>query len=140
MPDLVTKLRSPRTLAGVFGVIGVLHFVVPGSFEQAIPRRLPSKRGLVYASGVAELVCAAGLVTEAPWAGPASAAVLLAVWPANIQMAIDATTAKKPLAQQIGLWVRVPFQLPMIHTALTARRANEARRAAAGQAPAPAGS
>ena len=131
MSDLVAKLRSPRTLAGVFGVIGVLHFIVPGSFESAIPRRLPWKRGLVYASGVAELTCAAGLLTEASWAGPASAAVLLSVWPANIQMAIDATTAKKPAYQQIALWVRVPFQLPMIHTALTARRS------AAGDLPVP---
>jgi uncharacterized membrane protein len=106
----------------MFGVVGTLHFVVPAMFETTIPRALPQKRALVYASGVVEVACAVGLATKQRWAGPLSAATLLAVWPANIQMAVDASAQHKPLAQQIGLWARVPLQLPMIATALDATR------------------
>ncbi len=47
-------------------------------------------------SGVAELVCAAGLLARRRWAGPASVAVLLAVWPGNFQMALDVTRTAEP--------------------------------------------
>ena len=48
-------------------------------------------REIVLVSGVAELVCAAGLVHPRTRnaAGWASAALLLAVWPGNFQMAAD---------------------------------------------------
>jgi uncharacterized membrane protein len=128
MIDLLKRLRSPQALAGVFSFIGVLHFIVPKAFESAIPDFLPAKRALVYGSGVAELVCAAGLFTEQEWAAPASAATLLAVWPANISMAVDATRDRKPRLAQLALWGRVPMQLPMIHTALTAPAAWAAAR------------
>jgi hypothetical protein len=35
-----------------------------------------------------------------------------------VQMAVDATRAGRPLATQVGLWARVPMQVPMIRTAL----------------------
>ena len=114
--------RSADQLAGLMGVVGTLHFVVPSLFEATIPRALPAKRALVYLSGVIEVGCAVGLATRQRWAGPASAATLLAVWPANIQMAIDATSQSKPVPQQVALWARVPLQLPMIATALEASR------------------
>jgi uncharacterized membrane protein len=43
------------------------------------------------------------------------------VWPANIQMAVDASRANKPWWYQAGLWGRVPMQLPMIRMALAHR-------------------
>ncbi len=114
--------RTIKGMAAVFAVAGVGHFVCPGLFEAIVPRWVPRPRAVVYASGFAELACAAGLVTEARWAGPLSATLLLAVWPANVQMAVDDSRAKKPWARQIALWARVPMQLPMITAALTARR------------------
>jgi uncharacterized membrane protein len=114
--------RSANQLAGMFGVVGSLHFVAPALFEATIPRALPQKRALVYISGVIEVACAAGLATRQRWAGPLSAVTLLAVWPANIQMAVDASAQHKPVPQQIGLWARVPLQLPMIATAIEAAR------------------
>ena len=56
-----------------------------------MPRVLPDHRALVYVSGVAELLCAAGLLVPATRrpAGYASAALLVAVFPANVQMSVD---------------------------------------------------
>ena len=44
-------------------------------------------------AGVAELACAYGLLTRRRWAGPASAVLLLAVWPSNLQFALAAPDA-----------------------------------------------
>ena len=48
--------------AVAFASSGVVHLVRPQTFEPMVPRVLPAHRGLVYVSGVAELVCAAGLL------------------------------------------------------------------------------
>jgi len=87
-----------------------------------VPRWVPRRRAVVYASGVVELVSAAGLLSGARWAGPISAATLVGIWPANLQMALDATRSGRPLALQAGLWGRVPLQVPMITVALRSRR------------------
>lgn len=74
-------------------------------------------------SGVAELACAAGLATRHPWAGPASAALLVAIFPGNVQFALDQVA--DPAAGTLGValaWLRLPLQLPMIWVALQARR------------------
>jgi uncharacterized membrane protein len=110
-----------RLLAGTLAVAGVGHFVRSRWFEAIVPSWAPvSPRAAVAASGVAELVCAAGLATERSWAGPASAALLLAVWPANIQMAVEETTGRRRPLRLVALWGRVPLQLPMVRAALTA--------------------
>jgi uncharacterized membrane protein len=113
--------RSPKLLAGIFAVSGVLHLLAPKVYEGIVPRWLPRHREIVYASGVVELVSAAGLLAGAGWAGSLSTATLVGVWPANVQMALDATRAGRPLAAQAGLWGRVPLQIPMIRMALRAR-------------------
>lgn len=110
----------PKLLAGILGVSGVAHLMAPGFYEPMVPRKLPHPRGLVYVSGMVELVAAVGLLARTGWAGPLSAATLVGVWPANVQMALDATHAGKPLVTRAGLWVRVPLQLPMIRMALQA--------------------
>lgn len=50
--------RDLKGLAALFTTSGVLHLVRPQPFESITPRRLPARRGLVYASGVAEIACA----------------------------------------------------------------------------------
>jgi len=116
--SILARLRSRKSLAAAFATSGVIHLVAPKVFEGIVPGWLPRPRALVYVSGVAELICAAGLLADAEWAGPASAGVLLAVWPANIQMAIDSTRSKQSLVRQIATWGRVPAQIPMIRLAL----------------------
>lgn len=124
VPDLG---RDGMLLAGTFLASGVMHFVKPETFESIIPESLPAHRTLVYVSGAAELLCAAGLLVPKTRrvAGIASAALLVAVFPANLNMA---GTAGKKLSddpsdhKKQGLLAasvaRLPMQLPMIRTAL----------------------
>jgi len=123
----MTRLRTsaPTGLAGVFTLTGVLHFVRPSFFDPLMPRLLPGRlhRPLIYASGVAELVCAVGLLRRTRWAAPASTAVLLAVWPANLQMALDAGSGRHEGAMDSAAvaWGRMPLQVPLLWAARQAR-------------------
>ncbi|HCX84043.1 MAG TPA: DoxX family protein [Micrococcales bacterium] len=107
-----------------------MHLVRPEVFEPIVPTPLrPWKRGLVVASGVAELACAVGLLapTTRRAAGRASAALLLAVWPANVQMSVDLgrRALEKGDAASIATFVvsvlRLPVQVPLVRAALHAR-------------------
>lgn len=110
---------GPTAVAGLFGASGVVHLVRPGVFIPMIPSWLPAPTGLVYASGVAELACAVGLVRREAWAGTASAAVLVAVFPGNVQIAVDVWgDEESPTALKSAVLVRLPMQLPMIWAAL----------------------
>ncbi len=114
---------SPFALAALFAGSGVLHLVRPEAYLALVPRGLPDPGLLVTVSGLAELVCAGALVTRQPWAGPASAALLVAILPGNLQFAID--HAADPAADPrvvMAAWLRLPLQLPMIWAALQARR------------------
>lgn len=102
---------------------GVLHLVRPEIFLPLVPRGLPAPDAIVAISGVAELVCAAGLVTRQPWAAPASAALLVAVFPGNVQFALDRASDPAARPEVVALaWLRLPLQIPMIWAALQARR------------------
>ena len=74
-------------------------------------------------SGLAELACAAGLIRRTRWAAAASVVVLAAVFPANVQMALDAGSGRNPgLADRRAVaWGRLPLQLVMAWVALQAR-------------------
>ncbi|MCK9874614.1 MULTISPECIES: DoxX family protein [Frankia] len=117
---------SSRLVAGAFLASGVVHIVRPAWFMPLIPRALPWPREIVLVSGVAELACAAGLAADAAWAGRASAALLLGVWPGNLQMALDATARarrgggqRRDIALATLAWARLPLQVPMIRAVLT---------------------
>lgn len=109
-------------VAAAFSSSGIVHLVRPHTFTGIIPHFLPHKRALVYASGLVELTCAVGLLRRARWAAGASAALLLAVWPANLQMALDAGAGGNT-AYQVVAWARMPLQVPLIWAAWQARRA-----------------
>ena len=113
-------------MAAAFAASATVHMVRPQVFESIMPRVLPSEhhRNLIYASGVAEYVCAVGLFRRTRWAVPASIAVLLAVLPANIQMAVDSGSGRQPgPADNPALaWGRLPLQGLMIWAVLKARR------------------
>jgi len=120
-----TRRTPPFLLAAGFTASGITHFVRPQYFEPIMPRVLPesSHRGLIYASGAAELVCAWGLVRRTRWASAASIAVLAAVFPANLQMAVDAGSGRHPgaLDRTDLAWGRLPLQLLMVWAARQAR-------------------
>jgi uncharacterized membrane protein len=120
--------RDVAGLAALLATSGVVHLVRPQVFEGIVPHALPNRRALVYVSGVAELLCAAGLLVPATRrpAGYASAALLVAVFPANVQMSVDhAERAQRrgdpaSRASFVATLARLPLQLPMIRTALRA--------------------
>ena len=124
---MASRSKTTTGLAVLFGVLGTLHFLKPLPFEQIVPRALPRKKELVYASGVAELACAAGLLHPRTRrvAGLASAGLLVAIFPANVQMAADLQRKGSRPAQAIA-WARLPLQLPLIRWALKAAREDRA--------------
>lgn len=118
--------RSIKALAAVFTVSGIGHFMKPEHFEAIVPKPLPNKRELVYISGVVELACAALLVNPKTRrvGGLASAALLVGVFPANVQMSLSAfRSSKSPGWFKVGTVARLPLQYPMIRTALKASKA-----------------
>ncbi len=117
-------------LAALFATSGTTHLVKPEVFEPLVPKSLPRRREIVYLSGVAELVCAAGLLHPRTrrYAGWASAALLVAVAPGNVQMSANYgkraqrrqdTSSRAAFAATLA---RLPLQLPLIRTALKASR------------------
>jgi uncharacterized membrane protein len=103
--------------AAAFTVSGAIHLVHPSTFTSIVPHFLPGRTELVYASGVAELVCAVGLWRRDRWAAHASAALLVLIWPANLQDAITAQGGHN-LTVKVLTWARLPLQIPLIWFAL----------------------
>jgi uncharacterized membrane protein len=75
-------------------------------------------------SGTAEIICAIGLWRRDQWSGIAAAALLVIIWPANLQ---DAITAQQghDLTTKLFEWVRFPLQIPLIWFALQSGRIRE---------------
>ena len=124
--EMTDTPKDLQGLAALFATSGVLHLVRPQIFETIVPRRLPERRGLVYASGVAELACAAALLhpRTRKIAGWASAALLVSIFPANIQMAVTeskrANRGTGSRRKQMATLARLPLQIPLIRIALKA--------------------
>jgi uncharacterized membrane protein len=115
--------RRGRLFGPFFVCAGVMHFAIPRTYEAIVPDRLPARRALVYASGVAEI--AGGLAVQHPRTrrvGSAwSIATLLAVFPANVHMALHPERYRVPGGRR-ALYARLPLQLLFIAWARAARR------------------
>ena len=114
-----------RNLVGILAVSGVLHFVVPKPYTAIVPKPLPYKRELVYVSGVVEIGFAALLTQPGTrrLGGLLSFGLLLAVFPANVQMALDGwRSSKAPAWYKVGLLLRLPLQIPPLRWAASAAR------------------
>jgi uncharacterized membrane protein len=87
-----------------------------------VPDRLPAPTAIVYASGVAELLCAAGLAVPRTRrvAGWATALLFVVVFPANVVMALN--SGARSVGYQFGVWARLPLQLPLIGWAVSVAR------------------
>lgn len=122
---------TAKILVAAFATSGVIHLVRPQTFAPSMPRQVPRPVDVIRASGVAELACAAGLLTPGARrvAGPASAALLVGVFPANVQMTVDAArvvayrgSSPKRVAWCAGTVARLPLQWPLIRAAWHAGR------------------
>lgn len=118
------KRSSPWLLAGLLAGMGAAHFASPHPFTRIIPKSLPNPELLVAVSGAAELACAAMVAHPRTrrFGGWASAALFVAVFPANVQMALD--SGRGSSTYQAVTWARLPLQIPLVWWAATvARRA-----------------
>lgn len=114
------RRAAPVVMGGVMTAIGSAHFLIPKQMEATIPPFVPGKREVLYASGVIEVACGLGLLARKPLAARVAALTLLAIWPANLQMALDSGSGKLPpkIDNKAVLWARAPLQLPMIWAVL----------------------
>jgi uncharacterized membrane protein len=115
--------KDTVALAGIFATSGVIHLAKPEVYEPIMPKAIPSHREVIYASGILELACAAGLLGSRTrsLAGWASVALLLAVYPANVKMALDASRSHRTGLRAVA-YGRLPLQFPMIWSAYKAAR------------------
>ena len=106
-----------KVVIGAFLVSGTFHLIAPAQFMPLLPDWTPYPLELVYLSVIAELLAAIGLIARLRWAPIFTALVLLAVWPANWRVAIEATNNAE-IATAVIAWLRLPLQLPLIYWAL----------------------
>jgi len=111
---------SQRLLVAFFTAAGALHFLRPGMYEDIMPEYLPAHHELVLASGAAEIGGALGVVPQRTrrLAGLWLAATLVAVFPANLHMALH--PERYPGLPPALLWARLALQPPAIWWALAA--------------------
>ncbi|MDO4263117.1 MAG: hypothetical protein Q4C67_02860 [Deinococcus sp.] len=111
-PDLNTWL-----VAAAFTAIGVRHFTHPQFFDQIVPPQLAelplvgmTPRQATLISGAAEVAGGLGLLHPAtrPAARVGLLALVVAVYPANIYMALNAERFR-PVPPWVS-WARLPLQ------------------------------
>ncbi|MCH8566255.1 hypothetical protein LTH96_11080 [Nesterenkonia sp. LB17] len=112
----MNSTQRAASMAGLLGVAGVMHFLRPAPFDAIVPPQLGNRRRITYASGVAELGCAALLAVPATRrvGGVCTAALMLAVYPANIYSV--RRYWHRPRARNIAL-ARLPLQVPLVRAA-----------------------
>ncbi|RZM78657.1 DoxX family protein [Leptolyngbya iicbica] len=112
--------QNKTTLRGVLAVCmvvaGVLHFAQSTPFIRIVPDFLPAPAALVYISGAIEILLGIGLLVPATrqFAAWGLVALFIAVFPANLNMAINHIK----IAGIPDAWwfqaIRLPFQLVLI--------------------------
>ena len=110
--------------------VGVMHFVRPEPFIKIVPAFLPSPRALVLISGVFEVLGGAGLLLERTrrFASLGLVALYVAVFPANINMAIHQINIGDSPMPTWAPWVRLPFQVLFIAWAYWVGRPEKAEK------------
>jgi uncharacterized membrane protein len=118
----VTRYLFLAVFAGLFLAGGVNHFLGPSFYVAIVPSYLPRPLVLVYVSGAFEILLGGALLIPrfrrlAAWG---LVALLIAVFPANVQMALhpELYASWRPLL----LWVRLPVQGLLVAWALSYTR------------------
>ncbi len=108
--------RSQKALAGFFAFAGTMHFVIPRSYEAIVPPSIAErKREAVIVSGIAEIAGGAAVLARptrrfARWW---LLGLLVAVFPANVHMAVNPEQVKGLELARVprwALWARLPLQ------------------------------
>ena len=112
--------RRKEILRGILAfamiTVGTLHFIYPDQFARIVPAYLPAPVSLVYISGVFEILGGVGLLIPAVsvLAAWGLIALFIAVFPANINQAINSIPIDGIPHQPLLYWVRLPFQAVLI--------------------------
>lgn len=109
-------------LSVAFIAAGANHFVSPDFYLQMMPPYLPAHRELVILSGVLEILGGLGVLIPRlrSTAGWGLVLLLLAVFPANLHMALNPELF--PDLGAAALYARLPFQALFIAWAYWATR------------------
>jgi uncharacterized membrane protein len=103
-------------MALAMAVAGITHWVNPTPFVQHLPTWIPVREEVIFLTGVMEVALGAALLLRQPWrrlAGFALAGYLLAVFPANIYVAVaDVEVDGQPGGAYS--WLRLPLQAVFI--------------------------
>jgi uncharacterized membrane protein len=127
------RVRRPTAAAGLVVLLtgsGVLHLVVPASFDAIVPEQLPgAARTWTHFSGVTELVIAALIAAPRTrrFGGLLAALLFVAVFPANVKMAID--WSDRPVWMRALAYGRLPLQIPLVMWAVLVYRRAAVRHA-----------
>ena len=111
------KTVSLYVMAAFYAFAGFNHFRAPEFYLPIMPPYLPWHEELVFLSGVAELMIGVGLLIPrtrvlAAWG---AIALLVAVFPANIHMAVaDVPVGDPPQSAGALRWVRLPLQFVLM--------------------------
>lgn len=108
------KLILKYLLCVFFVLAGLNHFINPASYLKIMPPYLPWHLFLVYLSGFFEVALGTLLLVPAftRIAAWGLIALLVAVFPANIHMAINPQLY--PDISPLALWLRLPLQAVFI--------------------------
>ncbi len=119
------KWIARHTMAVAMVGVGLLHFANPGPFVRIVPKALPAAAFLVQLSGALEIALGLGLVIRRSrcWAAWGLVALYVAVFPANINMAVNgiALDPGSPTPSWLA-WARLPFQVLFIAWAVWVRK------------------
>jgi uncharacterized membrane protein len=112
--DAYRKLRL--RVGGSLVFMAILHVILPKPFLKIIPKSLGAPRFWNLAAAVAEGTAGGLLLSSDPAkhraGGALATATFVAVYPANINMAVQA--GKPTNLPALAAWLRLPFQFPMI--------------------------
>lgn len=108
-------------LAAAMIFAGVMHFKAPKGFERIVPAWLPNPKALVLVSGVFEVLGGVGLLIPPTqsFAAWGLVALFIAVFPANVNMAIKRLPLGRTVMPGWALWARLPLQFVLIAWAWT---------------------
>lgn len=111
LPARISQRIALFVVAFFFTYAGVSHFTNPAFFVAIMPPYLPAHLELVYLSGVFEILGGLGVLVPATrrLAGYGLLALLVAVYPANIHMAMN--PSQFPDLAAAALYARLPMQL-----------------------------
>ncbi|MDQ6825920.1 MAG: hypothetical protein M3Z14_01805 [Candidatus Eremiobacteraeota bacterium] len=111
----MARRLSLNALTTLFIVAGALHFILTPYYMHMMPSFLSWHRSLVLVSGACEIAGGAGLLIPATrrLAALGLIALLIAVFPANVTMALGAERFVAAGHAWV-LWLRLPLQFVLI--------------------------